>query len=167
MFNGVGGADDTLSVISENPSVFTGKITHAERNLTRMEGNRAKELEVVKKQLSEREEELAALKTKNTANIARNKTLETQLGEIKGQFKQKLQILIEKTETDDKLINMLKAEIQRLEQLKQTKSTLNSGQRLQPLERNDETTKLKGENGRLKNQVKCLEIEVEQKEEKI
>lgn len=35
------GGDDTLSVISETPSVFTGKITHAERNLTKMGGNRA------------------------------------------------------------------------------------------------------------------------------
>ena len=52
MFNGgAGGADETLSVVSEAPSVFTGKITHAERNLTRMEGNRAKELETVKRQL--------------------------------------------------------------------------------------------------------------------
>ena len=48
--NSVMGNDD-LSVISENPtpSVFAGKITHAERNLTKMEGNRAKELESVKK----------------------------------------------------------------------------------------------------------------------
>ena len=30
-----------------------------------------------------------------------------------------------------------------------------------------ELTKLKAENGRLKNNVKCLEIEVEQKEDKI
>ena len=49
------GGDDTLSVISETPSVFTGKITHAERNLTQMGGNRAKELESVKKALAEKE----------------------------------------------------------------------------------------------------------------
>jgi len=30
-----------------------------------------------------------------------------------------------------------------------------------------EVAKLKAENGRLKNQIKCLEIEVEQKEEKV
>ena len=46
-------ADDTMSVISETPSVFTGKVTHAERNLTRMDGNRAKELETVKTKLME------------------------------------------------------------------------------------------------------------------
>lgn len=48
--------DDTLSVISEAPSVFTGKVTHAERNLTRIEGNRAKELEQAKKDLLEKDE---------------------------------------------------------------------------------------------------------------
>lgn len=58
------GGDDTMSVISETPSVFTGKITHAERNLTKLEGNRAKELETVKRQLVEREEDFVALKTK-------------------------------------------------------------------------------------------------------
>ena len=55
---------------------------------------------------------------KHQATLARSKTLETQVNEIKGQFKSKIQILIEKTETDDKLIKMLKDEIQRLEQLK-------------------------------------------------
>jgi len=62
---------------------------------------------------------------------------------------------------------MLKSEVARLEQLKQVKSTLNSGMRLKPLSETDETTKLFGENGRLKNSVKCLEIELEQKEERI
>jgi len=39
--------------------------------------------------------------------------------------------------------------------------------RLKPLNETDELTKLRGENGRLKNQVKCCEIEIEQKEERI
>ena len=86
----MGAGDDGLSVISETPSVFTGKITHAERNLTRMEGNRAKELETVKKQLQEKEDELSSLKMKHSATLARTKTLETQLNEIKGQFKSKI-----------------------------------------------------------------------------
>ena len=58
----MGGMGDDLSVISETPSVFTGKVTHAEKNLSKIEGNRAKELEIVKRQLTEREEELAQLK---------------------------------------------------------------------------------------------------------
>lgn len=34
-----------MSIMSETPSVFNGKITHAERNLTKMDANRAKDLE--------------------------------------------------------------------------------------------------------------------------
>ena len=56
--------------------MFTGKVTHAERNLSKLEGNRAKELESVKKQLAEREEELTQLKQKHAGVVARSKTLE-------------------------------------------------------------------------------------------
>ena len=132
-----------------------------------MGGNRAKELENVKKALMAKEEEFTALKTKHAAGLARNKTLDTQLREIKGQFTSKMQILIEKTENDDRLITMLKSEVARLEQLKQVKSTLNSGMRLKPLSETDELTRLRGENGRLTNKVKCADIELEQKEERI
>lgn len=62
---------------------------------------------------------------------------------------------------------MLKSELARLEQLKQVKSTLNSGMRLKPLAQTDELTRVRGENGRLTNTVKCQEIELEQKEERI
>lgn len=33
VFSGAGG-DETLSVISETPSVFAGRVTHAEKTLT-------------------------------------------------------------------------------------------------------------------------------------
>ena len=72
----MGGMGDDLSVISETPSVFTGKVTHAEKNLSKIEGNRAKELENVKQLLAERENELAQLKQKHQSVIARSKTLE-------------------------------------------------------------------------------------------
>ena len=39
--------------------------------------------------------------------------------------------------------------------------------RLKPLNETDELTRLRGENGRLKNQVKCLQIDVEQRQDKI
>ena len=38
--------NEGLSVISEN-TVFTGKITHAEKNLSKLDQNKAKELERV------------------------------------------------------------------------------------------------------------------------
>ena len=75
--------------------------------------------------------------------------------------------MIEKTENDDKLIAMLKHEISRLEQVKSVKSTINSGVKLQPLTSKDELAKAKGEVGFLKNKVRCMEVELEQKEEKI
>ena len=62
---------------------------------------------------------------------------------------------------------MLKHEISRLEQVKSVKSTINSGVKLQPLTSKDELAKAKGEVGFLKNKVRCMEVELEQKEEKI
>lgn len=38
------GMSDQLSVISEN-TVFTGKVTHAEKNLTKIDQSKAKELD--------------------------------------------------------------------------------------------------------------------------
>lgn len=61
---------------------------------------------------------------------------------------------------------MLKSEIQRLEAMKGVKSTLQTGKAVQESV-NEELIKLRGENGRLKNQVKCSEIEIMQKKEKI
>ena len=84
--------------------------------------------------------------------------------DIKTEFTSKLKILIEKTENDDKLIAMLKSEIKRLESAKGVKSQLSGSVTATD---NNESVKLRSENARLKNSVKCLEIEVEQKEDKI
>ena len=46
--------------------------------------------------------------------------------DIKTEFTSKIKILIEKTENDDKLIQMLKQEVKRLEGVKGTKSQLSS-----------------------------------------
>ena len=158
---------DDLSVISETPSVFPGRVTHAERNLNRLGADRQKDFEQMKQQLADKQAELQKVKDKLTGVNARNKILESQVKDVRSQFSGKMQILIEKTENDDKLINMLKQELQRLEQVKNVKSTLHSGMRLKPLNETDELTRLRGENGRLKNQVKCLQIDVEQRQDKI
>jgi hypothetical protein len=99
--------NDGLSVISEN-TVFTGKITHAEKNLTKLETNKSNQLEKLQKEVEERTEELNQLKTKYKAAVARRDTVENQLKDIKMEFTSKIKILIEKTENDDKLIQMLK-----------------------------------------------------------
>ena len=62
---------------------------------------------------------------------------------------------------------MLKEEIKRLEQVKNVKSTLQTGAKLKPMDRNDEIVQLRGENGMLKNTVKCMEIELEKKGEQV
>ncbi len=69
--------NDGLSVISEVPSVFTGKVTHAEKNLTKLDTNKTKELELLKKEMEETKEELKDLKTKYKAAVARRDTLES------------------------------------------------------------------------------------------
>lgn len=68
--------NDGLSVISETPSVFTGKITHAERVISKIDQNRTKENEILKKEIEEIKEELNNMKTKYKAAIARRDTLE-------------------------------------------------------------------------------------------
>jgi len=153
--------------MSETPSVFPGKVTNAERNLTKIDVNRAKELESVKKQLADANEELVATKSKLQAVTARKDVVESQLKDIKTTYQSKIGILIEKTENDDKLITMLKEEIKRLEQVKNVKSSLQTGAKLKPLDRNDEIIKLRNENSMLKNTVKCMEIEIEKKEEEV
>ena len=72
-------------------------------------------------------------------------------------------MLLDKTENDDKLIGMLKQEIARLENMKGVKSNLKSDNAANH-EALSEMKKLKRDTANLGNQVKCLEIELEQKE---
>ena len=80
-----------------------------------MQGNKAKELEALRLDVTMKDDEIQQLKKKFSAANARKDTLEVQIKEIKQTFQSKIQILIEKTENDDKLIVMLKQEIARLE----------------------------------------------------
>ena len=67
---------DGLSVVSEN-TVFTGKITHAERNLTKLDSKKKEDVEKLKYQIEEMKEELTEVKQKYKGAIARRDTLET------------------------------------------------------------------------------------------
>ena len=72
--------NDGLSVISETTGFGAmtqfGKISQAEKNLSKLENNRAKDLEKALKELEETKEELNQLKTKYKAAVARRDTLE-------------------------------------------------------------------------------------------
>lgn len=95
---------DTLSTISELtgmggalPSISMATKSHAEKNLNKLELNRAKDLEKALKELEELREELVSVKTKHKAAVARRDTLENQLKEYKSEVQSKMKILIEKT----------------------------------------------------------------------
>lgn len=95
--NGGLAGSDGLSVISEQTGMTLGRITHAEKNLTKLENNRAKELEKCQRELEETKEELGSIKTKYKAAVARRDTLEKEMKEIKSEVQSKMKILIEKT----------------------------------------------------------------------
>lgn len=113
--------DGGLSVISEG-SVFTGKITHAEKKIAQLGEKKKDDLDKLKFQIEELKEELVEVKTKYKAALARRDTLEKQLKTIKTDFGMKIKMLLDKAENDDKLVGILKSEVARLENLKGVKS---------------------------------------------
>lgn len=78
----------------------------------------------------------------------------------------KIKMLLDKAENDDKLVGMLKQEVARLENIKGVKSQLRTEEA--PERRNmTEVQKLQRDLANSRNEVKCREIELEQKEAKI
>ena len=76
--------DDTLSVISETPSVY--KMSPAEKNLSTMQTNKAREIDVIKASLASKDDEVAGFKKRLQAACARRDTLEVQLKDQKQMF---------------------------------------------------------------------------------
>ena len=72
--------------------------------------------------------------------------------------------MIEKSENDDRLIAMLKDEVKRIESQKNVKGSLITGSKMATT---DEVISLRGENGRLRNQVKCQEVDLAMTKEKL
>ena len=145
--------DGGLSVISE-ASVFTGKVTHAERNISKIGEKKRDEVDKLKFQVEELKEELTEVKTKYKAALARRDTLEKQMKTIKTDFGMKIKMLLDKAENDDKLVAVLKQEVARLENVKGVKSQLKSEEAVDR-QNMTELQKLKRELINTKNQVKC------------
>jgi hypothetical protein len=88
-----------------------------------------------------------------------------------------MKVLIDKTENDDKLINMLKAEIKKLEGSKGVTSSLTQGMSKAAMTKHmtanansnqgEELYKMQTRINMLNNNVKCMEIEIEHKDDKI
>jgi phage shock protein A len=115
-----GGA--SIASLGDNASVFTGKITHAEKKIAKIGDKKKEDLEKLRYTIEEQQAELTEVKQKYKGAIARRDTLEKQLKTIKTEFGMKIKMLLDKTENDDKLIGMLKQEIARLENIKGVKS---------------------------------------------
>ena len=65
------------SIMTDNMSVFTGKITHAERNLNKLGEKKKEDVDKLKYQIEEMKEEINELKSKYKGAVARRDTLET------------------------------------------------------------------------------------------
>ena len=151
--------DGGLSVISEG-SVFTGRVTHAEKKIHQLGEKKKDDLDKLKFQVDELKEELIEVKGKYKGALARRDTLEKQLKTIKTDFGMKIKMLLDKAENDDKLVAMLKQEVTRLENLKGVKSQLRTEEATD--RRNmTELQKLQRDLANSRNEVKCREIELE------
>ena len=150
--------------IASEASVFTGKITHAERKISQIGEKKRDDIDQLKFKIEEQKEEINEIKLKYKGAVSRRDTLENQMKSVKTEFGTKMKMLLDKTENDDKLITMLKQEVSRLENLKGAKSAIKAEP---PKNLHNEVVELKREKAMLGNEVKCLEIEVEQKNQKI
>lgn len=147
------------SMMSEAPSVFTGKITHAERKITKIGEKKKEDIDRLKYTIEEQKEEIKEMKQKYSGAVARRDTLETQLKTIKTDFGSKIKMLLDKTENDDKLITMLKQEISRLENVKGVKSVIKQETAKEQV---GEAQKLRQDIVNLRHEVKVRDIEIEQ-----
>ena len=145
--------DGAMSMMSNN-TVFTGKITHAEKNLSKLGERKKEDVEKLKYTIEEQKEEIKELRQKYQGAMARRDTLENKMKTIKTEFGAKIQMLLDKTQNDDKLINLLKQEIARLENMKGVKSNLKDGAPTKQAVSN-EVQKLRSDNVNMKNISKC------------
>ena len=99
---------------NENSSISTlSTVSVDERQrkaIEKLEQERRNEVVDLKKEITEKVEEIKAVKNKLDASVARNKILEKTYNEIKA----KQARMIEKSENDNKLVDLLKAEIENL-----------------------------------------------------
>jgi len=78
------------------------------KNLQKLEDTRRKEKDSLARELSETNEEYRSLRMKYDANLSRKKIVESENRDLR----QKLGVLLTKTQNDDKLIDALKRELQ-------------------------------------------------------
>jgi len=130
-------------------SIKTSEEKQVERNLEKLESDKVKETE---KQNTELKFKYKALKSRQTI-------LENDLRETKENMTQKIKLLIDKTENDDKLIAALKDRLK----LKDPKTISIPSSAAG----SEETYKMKNEIRKLKSDVMVLETEIKNRDKKI
>jgi len=87
--------------------------------------------------------------------------------ELKSLMASKVKILLDKTENDDKLINMLREEINRLKSGKSKNAVGTKPKKNESEDSNEVIYNLKNDNAKLKSDIIVLKAEVNKKEAKI
>lgn len=156
---------DSTSTFTMNTE-FAAPKTHAEKNLETLGVNRARELEKLKEELVEIRDKYDSLNQKYKGACSRKVAVENEMKELKSLMASKVKILLDKTENDDKLINMLRSEVTKLKSGKGAKA---ASSKTKSLESNNEELiySLKNENAILKNNIIVLQAQSEKKEAKI
>ena len=95
-------------------SDFSVPKSHAEKNLETMGANRARELDKIKEELIEARDQLETMTQKYKGASSRKTAIENEMKELKSLMASKVKVLLDKSENDDKLINLLREENKRL-----------------------------------------------------
>ena len=130
--------------------MVSGTKTNAERNLEWMDGNKARENEALKEEIAMLKDMLKQSEEKCKGAVARKKVLENDMKTIWDDFSSKIKVLLGKTENDDKLINALKAEVNKLRS-GGAKPAKSDGKI--PLDGTETLYNLKNDNAKLKNDL--------------
>lgn len=158
---------DTTSTFSAVTEMSVPK-SHAEKNLETIGTNRARELEKLKEELVELRDSYELLNQKYKGACARKISVENEMKELKSLMASKIKILLDKTENDDKLINMLREEVKRVKSGKSNKTDVATKVSSSSGDDSNETIyNLKNENAILKNNIIVLEAQVEKRDTKI
>jgi myosin heavy subunit len=156
---------ESISTTTFQSEMTTTK-SHAEKNLETMGTNRARELEKLKEELVETRDQLESIIQKYKGACARKTAVENEMKELKSLMANKVKILLDKAENDDKLINMLREENKLLKSGKAAK-----GGASKTIIKSDDTHEiiynLQNDNSKLKNDIIVLRADAEKKQQKI
>ena len=141
--------------------------SHAEKNLETLGTNRARELDKIKEELIEARDQLDTMTQKYKGASSRKTAIENEMKELKSLMASKVKVLLDKSENDDKLINLLREENKRLKSGKGQKASTKTTDSKQSEEDQETIYNLKNDNAKLKSDIIVLKADASKKEAKI